>query len=91
MDDFAINVFFQRPDAGLNREVSDIRGIFGIETPTRGARCQRNNETRAGHFCGFFNFARQIERFGADDGCDICRFVRRPDGKQVFFETGIAQ
>src|SRR3990167_2594598 len=42
--DLAVNRFFERPDAGLDRQARDLDGPFRVEFPTRRAGRQSDEE-----------------------------------------------
>ena len=90
MHHLAVDVFLQRPHAGFYRQLADIDRFARIIVPTGGTGRQCDDQPRAFELLGFLNFAGKIERFGADDGRDIGRFVCRPDSEQVFLVAGKA-
>jgi len=83
VDDLALDVFLQRPDAGPDRQAADLYRLPRIEIPSGRAGRKRGDEPRPLDRRGALDFFRQIERF--------CAIARRILGLEPLQEKRGAQ
>ena len=93
MHNFAIDIFFQRPDTGFYCQLANVHRFFRIIIPSCWAWRQSNNHARPLHVTSFLNLFCQVQGFSTADSLKkyIGRFKESLRSKQeVESRIGVA-